>query len=129
MSMVLLAACWLISAPWIRSWFEVDSMRFDVVALSALIWSSTSFCRASACDTITAVRSAEIGGGLRAVDALDQLDVVLADQVEGHVALHRHRHLGHDVLPPLADREQRVGLERVGVVGLAGGLELGDLLR
>ena len=29
-----------------------------MAALSAVIWSSTSFCRASACDTMTAVRSA-----------------------------------------------------------------------
>ena len=49
----------MISAPWMRSWFDVDSMRLDVVVFSALIWSRTSFCRASACDTMTAVRSAE----------------------------------------------------------------------
>jgi len=66
--------------------------------------------------------------GLRAIDTLDEFDVVLADEVEGHVALHRYCHLREDVLVPLAHREQRVGAQRVGLVGGAGRFELGDLL-
>ena len=46
------AAAWSIS--------DVDSIRFEVVVLSAVIWSSTSFWLASAWATMTAVRSAEI---------------------------------------------------------------------
>src|SRR6185436_10697156 len=39
---------------------DVDSIRFEVVVLSAVIWSRTSFWSASAWATMTAVRSAEI---------------------------------------------------------------------
>ena len=48
-----------------------------VVVLSAVIWSSTSFWLPSAWATITAVRRARHRRGRGAVDALDQLDVVL----------------------------------------------------
>ena len=54
------AACSLIATLWVASSFDVDSIMFDVVVLSAVIWSSTSRWFASAWATITAVRSAEI---------------------------------------------------------------------
>ena len=54
------AACLLMSTLWVASSCDVDSMSFDVVVLSAVIWSSTSFWFASAWATITAVRSAAI---------------------------------------------------------------------
>ena len=65
------------------------------------------------------------GGGRGAVDALDQLDIVLLDQVEGEIALHRHRHLGQQVGGALAGVEQRgladrLGLGRLGRVELVG---------
>ena len=46
-------------ADWSASIFEVEAIMFDVVVLSAVIWSSTSFWFASACATMTAVRRAE----------------------------------------------------------------------
>ena len=45
-------------------------------------------------------------GGAGAIDALDQLDIVLLDQVEREITLHRHRHLRQQVLRALADIEQ-----------------------
>ena len=58
MPIVADAACLLMSTLWVASSSDVDSMSFDVVVFSAVIWSSTSFWLASACATITAVRSA-----------------------------------------------------------------------
>jgi hypothetical protein len=55
------------------------------------------------------------GGGAGAVDALDQLDVVLLDQVEREVALHADRHLGVEILRALADVEQRALADRLGL--------------
>ena len=78
-----------------------------VVVLSAVICSSTSFWLVIAWATVTAVRSADDGGGRGAVDALHQLDIVLLDQVEREIALHRHRHLGQQVGGALAGVEQR----------------------
>jgi hypothetical protein len=46
-------------ADWSASILEVEAIMFDVVVFSAPIWSSTSFWLASACATMTAVRSAE----------------------------------------------------------------------
>jgi hypothetical protein len=56
--------------------------------LSAVIWSSTSFWLFSACATMTAVRSAR-SSSCRPVDALDELDVVLDDDVDRQVVLDR----------------------------------------
>ena len=86
-------------------------MRFEVVVLRAVIWSSTSFWSASAWATITAVRSADDGRRRRPLDALDQLEVVAADDVEREVALDADRELGEQVLVLLADGEQHVLLE------------------
>ena len=65
------------------------------------------------------------GRGRGAVDPLHQLDIVLFDQVEREIALHRHRHLGEQVGGPLAGIEQRgladrLGLGRLGRVELVG---------
>ena len=46
-------------------------------------------------------------GGRGAVDALHQLDIVLLDEVEREIALHRHRHLRQQVGRALARVEQR----------------------
>ena len=60
MPIVADAACLWMSHALLASSFDVDSMRFEVVVFSAVIWSSTSFWLASAWATITAVRSAAI---------------------------------------------------------------------
>ena len=67
-------------------------------------------------------------GRRRAVDALDQLDVVLDDDVDGEVVLDRHGELGQQVLVLLPDVEQDVLAQRLGLVGV-GGLEVGDRAR
>src|SRR3546814_9552549 len=61
------------------------------------------------------------GRRARAVDALHQFDIILFDEIEREIALHRHRHLGEQVLRPLARIEERVlaqhlGLRRVDAV-------------
>ena len=61
----------------------------------------------------------------RAVDALDQLDVVLAYEIDREVALDRHRQLRQQILVLLSDVEQHVVLERLGAFGI-GCLDLGD---
>ena len=53
-----LAACCCTFTELSASIFEVEEMRLSVVALTASIWSSTSFWFSSACAVITAVRSA-----------------------------------------------------------------------
>jgi hypothetical protein len=77
--------------------------------------------------TVTAVRSAETGGGGGPVDALDQLDIVLLDEVEGEIALHRHRHLGEQVGGALAGVEERRLADGLRL-GRVGGVELGGLV-
>ena len=64
----------------------------------------------------------------RPLDTLNQLQVVLADQVERQVALDHDGELRQEVLPLLADVEKGVFLEREGLVGLTR-LHLGNLLR
>ena len=64
--------------------------------------------------------------GRRAVDALDQLDVVLDGDVDGQVVLDRHRELGEQVLVLLAHVEEDVLLEGGRLLGV-GGLQRGDL--
>ncbi len=61
------------------------------------------------------------GGG--AVDALDQLDVVLPHEVDGQVALDRDGLLRQQVLVLLAHVEQHVVAQRLGLLGI-GGLDL-----
>src|ERR1700682_2831519 len=60
MLMVALAAWSWMSALWVLSSSEVDSIRLLVVVLRAWIWFRTSFWLAIAWATITAVRSAEM---------------------------------------------------------------------
>ena len=73
-------------------------------------------------------RGPQRGDGRRrgAVDALDQLDVVLPDQVDRQIGLDRDRHLGEQVLVLLADVEEHVLTERFCSLGV-GRLDLGDL--
>ncbi|MPN34045.1 hypothetical protein SDC9_181537 [bioreactor metagenome] len=54
------------------------------------------------------------GGG--AVDTLDQLDVVLDDDVDRQVALDRDRQLREQVLVLLADVEEHVLVEHLGLL-------------
>ena len=65
-------------------------------------------------------RGAQGGDGRRGrpVDALDQLDVVLADQVDRQVALDRDGLLGEQVLVLLAHVEQHVVAQRLGLLGV-----------
>ena len=102
------AACLLISADCSASISDVDSIRFDVVVFSAVIWSRTSFWFASACATMTAVRSAEIVVVVARSTPLISSRLFLRTRSDREVALDRHGELGEQVLVLLADVEQHV---------------------
>ena len=120
------AACLLMSTLWVASSCDVDSMSFDVVVLSAVIWSRTSFWFASAWATIDRGPQRGDRRRRRPVDALDELEVVLPDEVDREVALDRDRLLGQQVLVLLAHVEQHVVAQRLRPLGI-GRLDLGDL--
>ena len=58
------------------------------------------------------------GGGRCTVNALDQFDIVLFDQIKRKITLHRHRHLRQQILRTLAHIEQRAFLYRARLGGV-----------
>ena len=58
------------------------------------------------------------GGGRCAVNAFDQFDIVLFNQIKREITLHRHRHLRQQILRTLAHIEQRAFLYRARLGGV-----------
>ena len=97
--------CSWIFAVWFFSMSPVPSIMFAVVVLSAVIWSSTSFLVGKRLRHRNRRAQRADGGGAGPVHALDQFDIILFDQIEREIPLHRHGHLREQILCALANIE------------------------